>query len=805
MTISYNWLKEIIQTNLSPEKIAELLTAIGLEVEAIESYETIKGGLKGVVVGHVLTREKHPDADRLSVTTVDVGAEQPLNIVCGAPNVAAGQKVLVATVGSILYTTTGEKIEIKKSKIRGAASEGMICAEDELGLGQSHEGILVLPESTPVGKAAAELYDNYSDIIFEIGLTPNRADAASHLGVARDLYAAIKANKLEDAAVKMPVMQDLKIDNSNCSVKVSIADAALCPRYSGLVVKNIKVEESPKWLKNKLEAIGVRSINNIVDVTNCVLHELGQPMHAFDLGKIKGNQIVIKTVTEGTVFKTLDGVERKLAATDLMICDAEQPLCIAGVFGGLESGVSEATSALFLESAYFNPVSVRKTSKYHTLKTDSSFRFERGTNPNMTINALQRAAYLIKQVCPQAEVSTITDNYPSEVKDFNVAINPNKVRSVIGKNIADDVIIDIIASLGITIAAKNNEELNLIVPAYKVDVTREIDIIEEVLRIYGYNNIEFPEKLNTVSVNAVKPDKHKLYNTVADTLTANGFSEMMNNSLSSSAFNDKDKAVQILNPLSSELDVLRTSLLYGGLQTIAYNNNRKQTDLKLFEFGKTYTKEENSYKEQEFLSIFATGAIANENWKSKQIASDNYYIKSVAESVITKIGGSANYTIVEADADWAEQGIGVVIKNKTIATLGKLNKKLAKQFDLQQDVFVAIIDWQLLVELSKKNTIKFVELPRFPEVRRDLSLLLDKTINFEQLKTEAQQQEKKLLKQINLFDVYEGDKLPQGKKSYAISYMLQDEQATLTDVQIETVMNKIIKSYETKFGAELRK
>jgi phenylalanyl-tRNA synthetase beta chain len=819
MKISYNWLKDYVKTELSPEEAGKLLTGCGLEVESVEKVETVKGGLEGIVVGQVMSKEKHPDADRLNLTTVDVGTGTLLNIVCGASNVEAGQKVVVATIGAKLYPSTGEPFEIKKSKIRGAASEGMICAEDEIGLGTSHAGIMVLDADAKVGMPAKDYFKISEDYTFEIGLTPNRADAASHVGVARDLVAVLNcssnlSNSNSDITheLALPDTRAFQVNNTNSKIEVVVEDKQACPRYSGLSISNIKVKDSPDWLKDRLKAIGVRPINNIVDVTNYVLHELGQPMHAFDAAKIKGNKIIVKKLADKSKFRTLDEVERELSSEDLMICDAEKGLCIAGVFGGSESGVTENTTSIFLESAYFNSTSVRKTSKRHGLKTDASFRYERGTDPNITVLALKRAALLIQEVAGGEISSEIIDIYPERIENFKVPFSFEKCESLIGKHIDHNLIRNILLSLGIEIEHDSNDTLLLSVPPFKVDVQREQDVIEEVLRVYGYNNIEIPTQLHSSLSFAEKPDKEKIQNVVSDLLSNNGFSEIMCLSLTKEEYStklkgiDPEQNVKMLNPLSSDLNVLRQTLLFSGLEAIAYNQNRKNSDLKLYEFGKTYMAvkgETTKYIESKHLSLFITGRKQEESWNSKNDVVDFYTLKGAVNSVLNRLG--IEYKLNEASAGHFSQGLSYTWNKKTIVEFGSVSRSVLKIMDIKQEVLYADFNWDLIIEAVKKNkAVEYVEVPKFPEVRRDLALLIDKATKFEQLEQLAFQAEKGLLKSVSLFDVYEGDKLPQGKKSYALSFILQDENATLTDKQIEKIMEKLMKTYKEKAGAEIR-
>lgn len=819
MKISYNWLKDYIKTDLIPEEAGKLLTGCGLEVESIEKFETVKGGLEGIVIGEVKSKEKHPDADRLNLTTVDVGTGTLLNIVCGASNVEVGHKVVVATSGAKLYPTVGEPFEIKKSKIRGAVSEGMICAEDEIGLGTSHAGIMVLDASAKIGTPAKDYFTIDSDHTLEIGLTPNRADAASHIGVARDLAAVINCNLDQQSLgaenkteMVVPSVNIFKTDNTDLTIDVAVEDAQACPRYSGLTINNIKVADSPDWLKNRLKAIGVRPINNIVDITNYVLHEVGQPMHAFDASKIKGNKIIVKKLADKTRFTTLDGAERELSADDLMICNAEAPMCIAGVFGGIDSGVTESTTSIFLESAYFNSTSVRKSSKRHSLKTDASFRFERGTDPDITVYALKRAALLIKEIAGGKISSEIIDIYPEPVKDFKVPFSFEKCDQLIGKHIDLEIIKNILLSLGIEIEHEGNDALLLSVPSFKVDVQREQDVIEEVLRIYGYNNIEIPVELNSSLAFSEKPDKEKIQNIISELLSNNGFSEIMCLSLTKEEYSSKigtikqEQNVKMLNPLSSDLNVLRQSLLFSGLETIVYNQNRKNADLKLYEFGKTYMAikgEKTKYIETKHLSVFISGRKEEESWNQKNDQVNIYTLKGVIKSIFDRLG--IEISLNELSSETYSQALSFVWNKKNICELGKVSRPLLKLMDIKQDVFYADLNWELIIEAVKKSKpIMYSEVPKFPEVRRDLALLVDKNVKFMQLEQIAYQTEKTLLKNVNLFDIYEGEKLPKGKKSYALSFILQDENATLTDKQIEKIMEKLMKTYQEKAGAEIR-
>ncbi len=806
MKISYNWLKTLINIDLTPQQVDEYLTSSGLEVEGMEIYISIKGGLKGIVIGEVVEKEKHPDADKLSVTKVNIGNPDLLNIVCGAPNVAAGQKVLVATIGTKLYPTSGDAFEIKKSKIRGVLSEGMICAEDEIGLGISHDGILILPEHAVIGTPASDFFKLQQDYIFDIGLTPNRADAASHYGIARDLAAILNCkNHTSEFQAKLHNIFELPTASKINTVEIQIENTEACKRYSGLVISGITVKPSPEWLKNYLISIGLRPINNVVDITNFVLHDLGQPLHAFDLEKIKGNKIIVKTGLENVKFKTLDGNDRMLHPNDLMICNESEPMCMAGVFGGLDSGVNEQTTAIFLEAAYFNPSFVRKTSKLHGLKTDSSFRFERGTDPEMTITALKRAASLIFE-CAGGNLSMdVVDIYPTKLEPFQVAFSYHNCHSLIGKAIDKNIIKNIITSLGITIEKEGNDSLLLSVPQYKTDVTREADVIEEVMRIYGYNHIEESTQIKFTASFADREKATSAENTTANLLASFGFNEMMGLSLTKeSYYSNNPSLVKILNPLSSDLNVMRPSMLFGGLESLAYNINRKQTDLKLFEFGRTYQKTDNDFKysETKHLMLLVTGRKYAENPYGENNKVDFAYLKGCLESILNKL--SIKFKTNELSDDQFEYGLSFYQKNKLLVNFGLVNKALCKKMDINSDVFCADFNWDHVLALVGKTKTEYTEIPKFPSVRRDLALLLDKKISYQELEELAFNSERKLLKSVNLFDIYEGDKLESGKKSYAISFILQDEEATLNDKQIDNVMQKLIKNYTEKLGATLR-
>ena len=821
MKISYNWLRDYLDTNLSVEEISHLLTDIGLEVEAVETFESLKGGLKGVVTGEVKSCVRHPNADKLSLTTVDVGGPELLNIVCGAPNVAAGQKVVVATIGTLIYKGE-ESFEIKRSKIRGELSEGMICAEDELGLGNSHDGIMVLPADVETGIPAADYFGITTDVVFEIGLTPNHADAASHLGVARDLAAAINARKLGNFPVdlKRPEIGSFNIDNNDAPVEVIVEDTAACPRYSGITMQGIQVSPSPAWLANRLKAIGVRPINNVVDITNYILFEYGQPLHAFDLADVNGKKVIVKKLAEGTPFVTLDGAERKLGQDDLMICNETSPMCIAGVFGGLTSGVSGETTSLFIESACFNPVSVRKTSKLHTLKTDASFRFERGTDPEITVIALKRAAMLIREVCGGRISSELIDVYPVPVQHKRISLNYDYVNRFVGQDIPADDIKVILKGLEVKVLEERAGGLELEIPPFKVDVTGIADVIEEILRIYGYNRIDAGEKLNSSISYHQRPDREKLQNLVADYLSSSGFNEIMTNSLSSSTYYeggtwfDPEKCVRILNPLSRELDVMRQTLLFSGLESLAYNLNRRQMNLKLYEFGFVYEltgaqargNVDKNYREQKLLSVFLTGQSVPETWYSPDKKGDFYILRSFVTGALAKTGLDLNKLLVSDNLPaFFSSGAVYQLNGKNIYCIGRLHDKLLKQSGITQSVFYAGVHWDNLLSAVKHHTITYQEVSKFPEVRRDLALVLDLRVKYTDLEAIAFKAGKQLLKRVNLFDIYEGDKIEAGKKSYALSFILQDEHKTLTDKEIDKFMERLAETLERETGAKVRR
>ncbi|MDX1362855.1 MAG: phenylalanine--tRNA ligase subunit beta [Arenibacter latericius] len=809
MKISYNWLKQFLKIEWDSHKTAELLTDLGLEVEGISAFQSVKGGLKGIVVGEVLSCTKHPNADKLQLTTVDIGQEQPLQIVCGAPNVAAGQKVPVATIGTTLYTKEGESWKIKKGKIRGEESHGMICAEDELGLGEGHDGIMVLPDTLEVGTPCSEVFEIENDEVFEIGLTPNRADAMSHFGVARDLKAGLKQRSIHKELITPPVTH-FNVVNRSLKVDVEVVDSLLAPRYCGITISNLVVKPSPEWLKNRLKAIGLTPKNNVVDATNYVLHELGQPLHAFDISKILGNKIFVKTLPEGTKFTTLDGVERTLNKEDLMICDTEKPLCIAGVFGGENSGVTETTSSIFLESAFFNPISVRKSAKRHGLNTDASFRFERGIDIDNVEYALKRAALLIIEVAGGEITSDIVDIYPKKKDDYHVFLTFDKINKLVGQNLSKDTIKSILASLDIKVKNVTESGLGLSIPFYRIDVQREVDVIEEILRVYGYNNIEYTEKLNASIAPSSKFEDYKIQNIIGNQLASNGFNEILSNSLTSPEYSKlssdikEEQTITMLNPLSLDLSVMRQSMLFSGLEAIEHNANRKMHNLKFFEFGKTYHQYPDKREEKKHLSLIITGNRAEDSWVSPAQKSDFFFIKSIVTNILERLG-LPEFESEPTTKTIFSEGISLKIDNKEVVSLGVIDKSIAIAFDIKEEVLFADFNWDYILEiLSLSKPIKFKAITKYPGVKRDYALLVDNSISFKQIYDIARDTEKKLLKNVNLFDVYKGKSLPEGKKSYAVSYTLRNEKATLTDKQVDGIMNKLRKRYQEELGAELR-
>jgi phenylalanyl-tRNA synthetase beta chain len=819
MNISYNWLKEYINIDVTPDELSKALTSVGLEVCGLEEVQTVKGGLEGLVIGEVLTCNAHENSDHLHVTTVNVGSGEPLQIVCGAPNVAAGQKVVVATVGTKLYSGD-DSFMIKRSKIRGVESMGMICAEDEIGIGTSHNGIIVLPDEAIVGTLAKDYYGIKSDFLLEVDITPNRVDAASHFGVARDL-AAFYALKDKTVQLIRPSVDAFTVQNKSLSIPVIVENTEACPRYSAVTISGVKVSESPEWLKNRLLIIGLRPINNIVDVTNFVLHELGQPLHAFDADKIKGGEVRVKCLPEGTPFNSLEGAERKLNAADLMICNAEEPMCIGGVFGGLDSGVTETTENVFLESAYFNPVSIRKTARRHGLNTDASFRFERGCDPTNTIYVLKRCALLIQEVAGGQISSEIVDVYPQEVKPVEVGVTLRKINSLIGKNIGRDNIETILEALEMKIVSRDEDGYMLQIPAYRVDVQRDVDVIEDILRIYGYNNVEIGETLKSTLSYSSSPDSYKLQNLIAEQLTAQGFNEILNNSLTkSSYYNDLTSfpaahSVKILNSLSSDLNVMRQTLLFGGLDNIARNINRRNADLKFYEFGNCYYYNADAKKEGEVLSaysedfhlgIWLTGNKHAQSWTVADEKSSIYELKAYVENILRRLGFNLrNLVVGEYSDDLLSEALTLNSKaGRKLAVYGIVHPKIRKTADIDAEVYFADINWNAVLAELDNNNVKYAEISKFPEVKRDLALLVDKNVVFAEIEKIAFETERKLLKKVNLFDVYEGKNLETGKKSYAVSFLLQDDSKTLTDNQIDSIMKKLQANYETKLGAKLR-
>lgn len=820
MNISYNWLKEYVDFDLTPEEVSAALTSIGLETDGVEEVQSIKGGLEGLVVGEVLTCEPHPNSDHMHITTVDLGEGEPVQIVCGAANVAAGQKVIVATLGTKLYDGD-QSFTIKKSKLRGVESNGMICAEDEIGVGTSHDGIIVLPQDVVPGTLAKDYYNIKSDYVFEVDITPNRADACSHYGVARDLYAWLVQNGYQ-TSLHRPETSEFKVDNHDMDIDVVVENTEACPRYAGVAIKNVTVKESPEWLQNKLRLIGVRPVNNIVDITNYILHAYGQPMHCFDADKIKGGKILVKTCQEGTKFVTLDEVERKLSERDLMICNAEEPMCIAGVFGGLDSGTTETTKDVFLESAYFHPTWVRKTARRHGLSTDSSFRFERGIDPNGTIYALKEAAILVKELAGGEIASDIKDNYPAPIADFAVELSYEYVNSLVGKVIPAETIKSIVTSLEMKIVAETAEGLSLFIPAYRVDVQRPCDVVEDILRIYGYNNVEIPTSLkSSLNVEGEVDKSVKLQNLVSEQLVGCGFNEILNNSLTAASYYDgletykPENLVRIMNPLSNDLNVMRASLLFGGLECIQHNANRKNADLRFFEFGNCYhfnAEKKNpekvlaAYSEELHLGLWLTGKYISNSWAHPDMNSSVYELKAYVLNIFSRLGVNLGAMVFgNLSDDIYSVAISIHTRGgKLVATFGVLSKKLQKAFDIDNEVYYADINWKELMKAIKGKKVTYTEISKFPAVKRDLALLIDKKVQFAEIEKIAYETDKKLLKSVELFDVYEGKNLEAGKKSYAVSFVLQDENATLNDKQIDKLMQKLITNLQNKLDAKLR-
>ena len=818
MNISFKWLKDYLKSDLTAEEAATILTDIGLEIEGFERVESIKGGLAGVVVGEVLTCTNHPDSDHLHLTTVDVDSGEPLQIVCGASNCRQGLKVMVATIGTTLHPIDSEEeFKIKKSKIRGVESFGMLCAEDELGIGRDHAGIMELNPEAVVGTPAKEYLGLEEDYLLEIGLTPNRVDAASHYGVARDLAAYLRAAG-RPVSLSLPSVEDWKVDNTSFATEVVVEDKEGAPRYAGVNISGVTVAPSPEWLQNYLRVIGINPKNNVVDVTNFVLHELCQPLHSFDADKIEGNKIVVRTCAEGTKFTTLDGTERTLSDSDLMICDASKPMCIAGVFGGADSGVTDSTRNVFLESAYFNPVRVRKSAKRHGLNTDSSFRFERGIDPCNTIYALKRAALLIKELAGGEITSEITDICSDTFEPFRFDITFKQINSLIGKEIPEATVREILAALEVAVEAENEGTLSVAVPRYRVDVQRPADLIEDILRIYGYNNVEIPERMSSSLSYVQKPDKERLTNLVADMLSSMGFTETMSNSLTKAAYYEDLKAypaencVKIMNPLSADLGVMRQTLLFNMMEAVQLNTNHRQADLKLYEFGNCYyfnpsRKEEGGlapYSERGRLAILVTGQQQAQSWNVKGAQSDYFFLKSVAEKLLRRFGVDI-YSLQcrGTESDLYDEAVSFG-QGKELFTIGSVSSKIRKMFDIKAEVYFLEMEWDTLLRNTKKHKVAASELPKFPEVKRDLALLVDAGVTFEELRRMAFGVEKKLLKSVSLFDVYQGDKLPAGKKSYALTFILRDNERTLDDKTIERIMNNLIKQYTDKAGAQIR-
>ena len=820
MNISYNWLKEYLDFDLQPEEVSAALTSIGLETGGVEEVQTIKGGLEGLVIGEVLTCVEHPNSDHLHITTVNVGGEEPLQIVCGAPNVAAGQKVVVAVNGTKLYDGD-EVFTIKRSKIRGVESNGMICAEDEIGIGTDHAGIIVLPADAVVGTPAKEYYNVKSDYVLEVDITPNRVDGTSHFGVARDLAAYLKQNG-KPTELKRPSVDAFKIDDETPAIEVIVENTEACPRYSGVTIKGVTVKESPEWLKNRLTIIGLRPINNVVDVTNYVLHEMGQPLHSFDAGKVKGNKVIVKTQPEGTKFVTLDGVERTLTDRDLMICNTEDAMCIGGVFGGLDSGVTEQTTDVFLESACFHPTWIRKTARRFGLNTDASFRFERGLDANNTIYVLKRAALLIQEVAGGKITGAIQDVYPSPMLPYTVELTYNKINALIGKDIPVETVKSILESLEMEIVSETEEGLTIHVPVYRIDVQRDVDVIEDILRIYGYNNIEFSENVKSnLSYKTATDRGYQLQNQISEQLCGSGFNEIMNNSLTRSAYYDElttypvSHCVMLMNPLSADLNGMRQTLLFGGLESIEHNAKRKNGNIRFFEFGNCYDynvekKREDAtlaeFSEDYRLGLWVCGNRVENSWAHADEKSSVYELKAYVENILARLGVDRKKVIFgNLSNDIYSSGISITTgSGRELGTFGIVSRKICKSMDIDFDVYFAELSWTLLMKETKKSKVTFSEISKFPAVKRDLALLLDKSVQFAEIEKIARDSERKLLKDISLFDVYEGKNLPAGKKSYAVSFYLQDETKTLNDKQIDAIMQKIRKNLESKLGASLR-
>ncbi len=803
MKISYNWLRQYINIDKSPEELSEILTDTGLEVEGLDTFDPIKGGLKGLVIGKVLSCTKHPNADKLNITTVDIGTDEPAPIVCGAPNVAEGQTVIVATVGATLYPAEGDSFKIKKAKIRGEVSEGMICAEDEIGIGSGHDGIMVLDTTLVPGSAALAYFNVETDYVFEIGLTPNRSDAISHLGTARDVKA------VTEKEITWPSVDLFAKDNDSLPINVSVEDTKACPRYSGVTLNNITIQESPDWLKNRLLSIGLTPINNVVDITNFVMHETGQPLHAFDYAKIKNHTVVVKTLAEATPFTTLDDKERKLKSTDLMICDGESPMCIGGVFGGAHPGVSDSTTSIFLESAYFDAASIRKSAMIHQLKTDASFRFERGTDPNGTIYALKRASLLLKKLAGASIASDIIDIYPSKIEPIEVAVSYRNVHRLIGQEISKDKIHSILSSLDIELSNISDTGFTASIPTFRVDVTREADVIEEILRIYGFNNIKLPESVgSSFLANSQRKDFDKIQQKISSYLVDNGFYEMMTNSLTKPEYTElstsinASESVEILNKLSEDLGVMRRSLLFSGLEVIARNINHKQTNLKVFEFGKQYFKRENEYQEEKRLAVFITGLEKEKQWNSEKVATDFHQLKGVAENILNRLNLSSSVISNEV-SDIFSYGISYILGQKTSIEIGSLNGKILKALGIKQEVIYASFDWDLLLRKTNDN-IMVKQVSKYPEVRRDLSLVINKSVSYQDILDLTKKTERSLIKSVDVFDLYEGERIEDTKKAYSLRFILQDDKKTLTDKVIDKTMKKLMATFEKELNAIIR-
>ncbi len=808
MKISYNWLKTYIDFELTPTALCEILTDIGLEVEGLQAWESVPGGLKGLVVGHVLSAEKHPNADKLKVTKVDVGEDTPLDIVCGAPNVAAGQKVIVATVGTTIHPIEGEPFTIKKAKIRGAASQGMICAEDEIGLGKSHDGIMVLADDNKPGKAIHEIFEVEQDYIIDIGLTPNRSDAFSHTGVAKDLKAALQINHGYTGKVNMPEVHQFPEATKKAPVSVKIVDKDKCQRYAGLYLSKVTIKESPNWLKNRLTAVGVRPINNVVDITNFILHELGQPLHAFDADKIMGNQVLVKSLKAGTPFLALDEKEYKLTGDDLVICNEKEGMCIAGVFGGLKSGVTNDTKNIFLESACFEPINTRKTSFKHSLRTDAAQRFEKGVDPNISVYALKRAALLMQELAGAEITTQIVDVYPETILPKTITVNLNRVRQLIGDDISDNEIINILLAMDMEVEGTTENTIEVKVPTNKYDVLREADIVEEVLRIYGFNKVPVPEKVQSALSYTKTPSKQTLQNKVSDYLVSNGFVEAMNLSISNAKYYhdhnwEGKNIVPLLNNLNADLDVMRGTMLFSGLENIRHNINRQNNNVALFEFGKTYWKEEAAYAETENLSLFLSGQANNESWESDKKPFNFYHIKNSIEQILRQLGID-DYSVNDETEAYFDYNLSYQKNNKTLATFGLIKKAITTYFDVKQAVMYGNINWSAVAKLAQKQQIQFQAIPKYPKVRRDLSLTIEEGITYGQIEQISQKTVKHILKEVNLFDIYKGDNIDKGKKSYAVSFYFQDDRKTLTDKEVDKAMNKLIKNLANELGAVLR-